>query len=233
MSLPDTEGDTQPSSGPIPLSRFTWSLLPVLLAPISSSRANSLNRPHSSDFNASPFRARHPPEDFTYQSFFFAKTSVILPNLAIWSSINAFIKGYFSARSMFHLPNICPGSVNFLKRLCATVNLFSRASLLVFHVPSSICFLKFSMNSIAVLTPSSFCMVSASFLHFSRICGSSQHLLILAPSSLAESCDKCTVPSPCPSFESFLAMSFWSAKTGVTSVGTPALREACVVPMPP
>mmetsp|Transcript_53455 Transcript_53455/g.124491 ORF Transcript_53455/g.124491 Transcript_53455/m.124491 type:complete len:235 (+) Transcript_53455:248-952(+) len=234
MSLPDTVGDTQDSSGPMPLIRFTLSRLPDLFASTSSRRAPSLYLPHSSDFNASPFLARQPCEDLTNHSFFFATS----PDICTYFWTCKFVQSarglYLSAKSMFHLANNWPGSLSFLVISQFFSSLALRASFFFFHWPLCTSFdIQSSRNFTVKPTPSSFCIISPSRAQFCRMVGSSQHFLILAPSSLAESCDRCTVPSPLLSAASFFAMSFWSAKTGVTMVGTPALREACVVPMPP
>mmetsp|Transcript_47817 Transcript_47817/g.94684 ORF Transcript_47817/g.94684 Transcript_47817/m.94684 type:complete len:294 (+) Transcript_47817:428-1309(+) len=90
-----------------------------------------------------------------------------------------------------------------------------------------------SRNFAVKAMPSSLAMAAARAFTLVLMPSSAHTLRITCPSSSAVSLDRCDVPAPhLFSFTRF-AMSNWSAKTGVTTVGEPAPREACVVPMPP
>mmetsp|Transcript_49799 Transcript_49799/g.100278 ORF Transcript_49799/g.100278 Transcript_49799/m.100278 type:complete len:229 (-) Transcript_49799:868-1554(-) len=92
---------------------------------------------------------------------------------------------------------------------------------------------KFTSQAAILLTPSSFNIASDKAFALAWNFGSVQTVLMASPSSLDFNFPSCFVYVPHSMSWRCLALSNWSAKTGVMMVGHPADRDACSVPMPP
>mmetsp|Transcript_22552 Transcript_22552/g.57492 ORF Transcript_22552/g.57492 Transcript_22552/m.57492 type:complete len:237 (+) Transcript_22552:368-1078(+) len=221
---------TQPCSGPMPFSSFARRRLP--LSSSSSSIANSWKRPFSSDFSFSVALAKEDDAQTT-QSFFEAASAANLLKTSICTSLYFFSCGHFSDVLLSKKEMIC--SMDFFFSFARSSSMacfrFSRAWSILPVATSSRC--HFTTHSTVEVTPSSCCIFALSAITLSFMGWLPMHTLILAASSSESSFERRQVPWPQPSAVMCFAMSCWSAKTGVTTVGVPAPSEACVVPMPP
>mmetsp|Transcript_30498 Transcript_30498/g.97478 ORF Transcript_30498/g.97478 Transcript_30498/m.97478 type:complete len:304 (-) Transcript_30498:1099-2010(-) len=231
ISVSFTVGLIQPSAGPAPCTRFTR-ILPFLPAASCSMMVHCCRRPTSADLMLSPSRTRQ-DDATTPQRRPFSKSVFRWAISVICLSAFSLRLGNFLMSSLLHFEK----SASFFIFECFlrfSFNASVKTACLFAQLPvnTSSC-MKRLMISEVLAQPSSFAMLSASLRTFTRITSSSQQARIAEERSSTVAFAKRPVAVPILLSLMSLAISCWSAKTGVMTVGQPAPREACVVPMPP